>query len=96
MEDLDKRGLGRLAPEELTSIQPAALAAWQQDAIIAQAAQHLLAAAEGGETGEDQLDGALHLLVRVFNDPAILQTDQAGGQILPIGDLPYKNGRIVR
>ena len=62
MQQFGEGSLGGFPPEQLSGVQPTPLPAWEQNAIIPQAAQHLLTTAEGGESSENQLDSSLHLM----------------------------------
>ena len=78
-------GVGGPAPDDLTGVQPGPLAPGQEDAVVAQAAQHPLAAAQPREMGEDQIERVLHLEVRIFDNPPIGPPDQPGGEPLAVG-----------
>jgi hypothetical protein len=71
VQDLRNRGVRRFAPEHLSGVQAAVLAARHEHAVIAQAAEDFLAAAKRGEAGEDELQGLADLAVGVFDDLAI-------------------------
>ena len=61
-----------------------ALTVSDQGAVIAQAAEHFLAAPERRKASKDELQRLPHLVVRIFDDLAIGTTQQARGEGLPV------------
>src|SRR5690242_11015394 len=68
----ESRGLGRFAPDQLTSVRPSTLQARQENAIITQAPHDLLATSQSGKPFKDQFDRSLHLDIGGFAHPPVL------------------------
>src|SRR5215210_7899718 len=89
--DRVNRPLGGWFPERGSCIWATGLTARKQDAVVPQAAQHLLARAEGSEAGKDKVNRALDLEIGVLEDTSIRQANKTRGQLLtedPSLDLP--------
>ena len=96
MEDLVDDVLGGGLPQEEADLGAARLAAGEAQPLVAEAPEHLLAGTKFREAGEDQGEGALHLQVGILDHPAIVEADQARGQMLsklPTLDLALPPGR---
>src|SRR5713226_42818 len=87
VQHLAQSRLSWFAPDKLTGRWSSTLLSRHQNAIITQAAHYLLATAQGGKTGKDQFDGALHLQIGRFAHPSILQADQPCRYMLRVSSL---------
>jgi site-specific DNA recombinase len=83
-QDVVQRCFGGLLPLHPAQLFGGGLHAWHPQALIAKAAQHLLAAAELGEARRHEANGALDAQVGVLDHSAIREPHQPGGQTLPI------------
>lgn len=84
---LEHVGNGRFTrhfPQQLVGLRTGILPAGQQNPVLAQIAHHLVDAAQLLESGKHQFEHMLHLLIRVFDDRPIAETDVAGRQALAI------------
>jgi hypothetical protein len=82
MQDRVNRAFGGRFPQRGSSIWATGLTAREQDAVVTQAAQHLLARAKHPEATKDKVNRALDLEIGVLDDTPIWQANKTSGSLL--------------
>src|SRR4051794_10104291 len=82
MQERIDRPFGGWFPQGRSGVWATGLTAREQDGVVPEAAQHLLARAEFTEAGKDKLNRTLDLEIGVLEDTSIRQANKTSRQLL--------------